>query len=190
MTGTPPLLAPGEQIVFRAAAAEIVEDLVRRAVPAIGYPPELFHVRRVEVAHAPVADVAGPAQRLEGIDGLGQWVAAAPVEEVEVDPVGAEPLQTPGAGGGDAFSRRVVRVDLADDEDFVPPAGRGLAHHLLGPALGVHLSCVDQRHAEIEPVAKGGHLGGALVPPLAHVPGALAEGRDSLAVGEGDVAHG
>ena len=42
-------------------------------------------------------------------------------------------------------------MDLADQKDLVATTFDGSRHDLLGAAFGIHLSGVDQRHAEIEP---------------------------------------
>src|SRR6185437_6637511 len=73
------------------------------------------------------------------------------MKEIEIKPVGAEPLQAALAGGHRAAAGGIVRVDLADQEDLVAAAGDDLADHFLGAALAIHLGGIDQRHAEGEP---------------------------------------
>ena len=53
------------------------------------------HIDDVEVAHPPVADQSRRVQPLEAGDGLLKRNRAPPVEEVEVEPFGADPAQTP-----------------------------------------------------------------------------------------------
>src|ERR1700730_8046770 len=47
------LLAPWQQIVLNAAAADVVKDLIGRAAVAVWNMEEAFHVADVEVGHAP-----------------------------------------------------------------------------------------------------------------------------------------
>jgi hypothetical protein len=62
------LLQPRHEREARAALAQRVVDLVRRAALAAAHAHQLGHVVDVEVADAPVADLARDAQRLEGVD--------------------------------------------------------------------------------------------------------------------------
>ena len=183
------LLAFRQQLPFDAARAQMVEHLVGDAVAAVGHAGQLVEVARVEVADAPAPDLAGLLQGLEGFDRLGQRMRAAPVQEVEVEPVGAEPLQAALAGGDGAFARGVVRIDLADEIDLVAQAPHGLADDLLGDALAVHLGRIDQPDAELEPQLDGGHLGRPLGLALAHAPSAQPEHRDLLACLERHGSH-
>jgi hypothetical protein len=54
--------------------------------------------------------------------------------------------------------------------------GQGLAQHLLGAALAVHLGRVEQPQAQLDGQAHRLHLGGAAALRLAVVPGAQAQG--------------
>ncbi len=75
----------------------------------------------------------------------------------------------------------MVRQHLADEKDFVAPAGDRLANHLLRAAVGVHLGGVDQRHAQVQPQLQGGNLVRTPLLLFTHSPGALAERGNSLA---------
>jgi len=179
----PPFRLPRQQVELDAAMLGAVQHLVHRAAATIGHAQQLAHVRRVEVGDAPGADLALVLQLLEGRDGLGQGRAATPVQQIEVDMIGAQPLQAARAGRRHAGARGVVRIHLADHEGPVALAGDRLRHHLLGAAVAVHLGGVDQRHAQVEAEAQRGGLvlGAALA--LTHPPGALADGRYRGAVG-------
>jgi len=72
------------------------------------------------------------------------------MQEIEIDAVGLEPLETPLAGGDHAGPRRVLGLDLADDEAVVAAPFDRLGNDLLGTAFRVKLGRVDQGHAEIE----------------------------------------
>ena len=95
----------GQKVEFDPAPRQIIEDLIRGAAfPARG--EKLSHVLGVEVAHSPMADLAGAAQGFEGLDGLGERHFAAPMQEIEVDTVRAEPPQAALASGAGAFVSR------------------------------------------------------------------------------------
>jgi hypothetical protein len=75
-----------------------------------------------------------------------------------------------------------MRVDLADDEDGVAPAGDGLAHDLLGAAFAIHFGGVDEGHAEIDAKRQRRHHVGTARARFAHAPGAEPEHRDFAAI--------
>ena len=89
-----PFGAPRQQVVLDAAAADMVQHLVAGALRAARQPHQFLHVAGVEVRHTPVADLPRGPQRLECLHCLGQRMAATPVQQIEVDPVGTQPLQT------------------------------------------------------------------------------------------------
>ena len=97
-----------------------------------------------------------------------------------------EPPQAARAGRLHAGAGGVVRIDLADQENAVALALDRLGDDFLGPAFGVHLGGVDQRHAEIDAEAQGIGLPLRVRGAFAHVPGALAESRDLGAVRQSD----
>jgi hypothetical protein len=69
----------------------MVEHLVAGHAPGDGL--GLVEVVDIEIADAPRADFSGLLQGREGGDGLGERMRAAPVQEVAVEPVGAQPRQ-------------------------------------------------------------------------------------------------
>src|SRR5215470_16710038 len=94
------------------------------------------------------------------------------MQEIKVDAVCAEPLQTPLAGSNGACVCRVLGQHLGHDEALVTPPLDSLGND--------KLCAVDQRHAEIEPKLQRRDLLTAAPPTFAHVPGALAELRHLL----------
>ena len=81
-----------------------------------------------------------------------------------------------------------MRQHLGDQEHLVAAAGDGLADHLLGDAVAVHLRGVDVVHAEIEAAAQRRHRDAAI--GVLDVPGALADHRHVAAGGsEAVVSH-
>ena len=75
----PALAEPGQQVVLRAAAGEVVEDLVGRTARPTGG-DQLLHVVGIQVADAPVPDLARGTQTLHRLHRLAERHRAAPVE--------------------------------------------------------------------------------------------------------------
>src|SRR6185437_4260694 len=113
------LRAPGQHIPFDAAACQVVEHLIGG-----GRGAELLHLACVEIAHAPMADLAGALERGEGLERLRKRDAAAPMKKVEIEPVGAEALEARVASLGGFLAARILRQDLADEKHPVsaPPS--------------------------------------------------------------------
>ena len=125
-------------------ALEVVENLVGGAGRG-----ECCHLVRVEVADAPGADLALLDQAFEGGDGFGDGDAAGPVEEVEVEIVGAQAAEAAFAGLREGAGAGVLGIGLADKGDFGAAAGDGLGDDFLGAAIGVHFGGVDEGEAEV-----------------------------------------
>jgi hypothetical protein len=114
------------------------------------------------------------------------------MQEIEVDAVGAQPLEASLASGDGAGARGVLGQHFGDEENLLAAPLDGLGHDLLGAAIGVHLGGIDERHAEIEAKAKRCDLLVALARALAHGPGALPKLWHGFAGREadfGDAAH-
>src|SRR4029453_1672305 len=86
----PVRLAPREHRVLDRALPEMVKDLVTDDAAVAGDRANLDEVRHVEVAHAPREDLALALELLEGSDGVFEWVLSAPVQEVDIQAVGAQ----------------------------------------------------------------------------------------------------
>ncbi len=171
------LTALVEQLPFDAAAAEVIEHLVGRAVVAVRRTNDRCRASGVEVADTPLPDLAVLHQRLEGADGLLDRHRARPMQQIEIEAIGLEPFQAALAGRQHALARGVVRIDLADKENLVAPAGQRLRQHLLGTALAIHLGGVNEPDAEVQGELYGGHLARTLRLALAHPPRADAQHR-------------
>ena len=120
-------------------------------------------------------DLALGLERLEGGDGLLQPPAAAPMQQVTVEPVGLQPSQRSFAGRHGAIPRGVLGHHLGDQEDLVAAAGNRLADDLLGCAEAVQFGRVDVAQAPVEAVPQSRN-GRRPRGPL-EMPGSLADGR-------------
>jgi len=163
---------------------DVIQNLVRRARLAAGRGHEFFHVVGIEVAHAPVADLAGFAQRLEGRDRLRERHRAAPVQQIQIEPIRVQTFEAAFARRNHAAPARVMRIHLADKEHLVTQSCKRFAEQRLGCAVAVHFGGIDQRHAELDAASQRVDLSRAARRLLAHLPCALPEFRDALAVGQ------
>jgi hypothetical protein len=186
----PALLHPGQQVPFDAALAQMVLHLVGGASRARLKRQKLLHVGAIEVAHAPVADLAVALEPLEALDRLGERKPAAPMQQVEVDHVARQPGERALAGGDDAVSGSVVRVDLRHDEHLVAAARDRLCDHFFGAAFSVHFGRVDKSETEVEALTQNRDLLASFGGAFAHAPGAEPQGRDALTAGQCDMLHG
>lgn len=163
---------------------KIVKHLVGLDVAAVGQTDQILHLVGVEIADAPMPDLAGLFQRLESRDRLSQRDAARPMQQIEIDAVGAQALQAVLAGALHAGARGVGGQHLRDQESLVAAPGNGLRHHFLGAAAGIHFSGIDQRDAKIEAELQGVDFTGTAAGILAHLPRALPENRYGFAGGQ------
>jgi hypothetical protein len=80
------LLAPWQQVIFNAAVADVVRDLIGRAAIAVWNMEELFHVADTEVGHAPGSNLPRRAEVFERRDNDGEVGAPiSPVREVKIE---------------------------------------------------------------------------------------------------------
>ena len=93
------LVAPGEHRPLDRSLEQVVEHLIAGNAVFARDRERVFEIRHVEVADAPCEDLAFFAQLLECFEGLCEGVLAAPVQEVEIDPVEAQAREAPLAGG-------------------------------------------------------------------------------------------
>ena len=169
------LAQPRPQVPRDPAPREVVKQLVGGCCCAAWQRMEFLHVGEVEVADPEVADLAGGLQFHQGLERFRKRHAAPPVQEVQVYTVRAEPLEACLAGSRGAAPRGVFGQHLAHEEHFVTAPGDGFADQRLRATVAVHLGGVDERQALVEPQAQRGQFSGALLPAVAHVPGALSQ---------------
>jgi hypothetical protein len=172
---------PRDQLEFRAAPRDVVEHLVGRAVLSTGHLEQFLHVLDVEVAHAPVADLPRAPKLLEAGDRFLQRHGPAPVQEVKVEPVRPEALETALAGLHDAPAACIVRIDLAHEEKPLALVEQSLGDKLLGGALPIHFGGIDQGHPKLDAKAQRLNLLGPATGGFGHLPGALSQHRNGFA---------
>src|SRR3979409_1832577 len=101
-------LAPWQQVMLDPAVAEVVKDLISRAAIAVWNAEEIFHITGLEVGHAPGANLARRAQAFERCTNAGEaGVSTGPVQQIEIEMIGAETGEARLAGPRDAVSRHV-----------------------------------------------------------------------------------
>src|SRR4030066_1515723 len=88
-------LAPGDDGVLDGALLQMIEHLIAGEPARPGDAEGLIELPGVEVADAPEADLAFLNQPLEGADRLFKGMGSWPVQQVDVQVVGAQPPQTP-----------------------------------------------------------------------------------------------
>jgi hypothetical protein len=175
------LLAPRQEVGLHTATGQAVDDLVAGYGVTERQISQLCHVGDFEVADAPVAYLALIDQAVEGVDGLLERGGAPPVQEVEIEAIGAQSTQAGLAGSDRVLAGRIRWVDLADEEDLVPPSLDGFPNELLSGAISIQLGGVDEGHAEVDAEPQGGDLVRAASPPLGHAPRPQTEHGDALA---------
>ena len=135
-------------------SVRLIEHLVAGDTPLAGNAERFIEVADIEIADAPAQILPSRCNCLERRDGLGQRMRPAPMQQVAVQPVGAEARKRARAGLPCPGSRRVLRQHLGHQKDLVAAAGNGLADPLFGRTRPVHLGGVDMVHAEVEPSAQ------------------------------------
>ena len=83
------LAAERQQVPFDAAATEVIHHLIRGTPLAIRQREKLLHVGAIEVGNTPLANVSLATQGFECVDGFRERNVTAPMQEIEVEAVGA-----------------------------------------------------------------------------------------------------
>src|SRR6516165_1856554 len=178
------LLAPWQQVIFDAAVADVVRDLIGRAEIAVWNMEELFHVPDAEVGHTPGSNLPRRAETFERRDNDGQVGAPiSPVREVKIEVFSPETGKARLASAHNGVSCRHV-IHFGDQEYAVALTGNRAADQFLGAAVAVPLRRVNQRHTEGKPCAQRFLLNSCRMSPLAEMPRALSYRRNNGAVGE------
>src|SRR3954453_17218108 len=137
-------LAPGQQVALDSTATEVVKYLIGRAAIAARNAEQGFHVADLEVGHAPGADLPRRFETFEPRHNGGEIsVPSWPMQQVEVQVIGAEPGKARLASPRDTVSGHVIGRHLGDQEYAVALTGNGAADQFLGAALAVPLRRAD-----------------------------------------------
>src|SRR6516164_8033349 len=140
------LLAPRQQVIFNAAVADVVINLIGRAAIAVWNMEELFHVADTEVGHAPGSNLPRRAEIFERRDNDGEVSAPiSPVREVKIQVISLQTSEARLASARDGISRRHV-IHFGDQEYAVALTSNRAADQFLGAAIAVPLRSVNQRH--------------------------------------------
>src|SRR5262249_8181046 len=104
------LLAPWQQVIFNAAVADVVRDLIGRAEIAVWNMEELFHAPAAEVGHTPGSNLPRRAETFERRDNDGEVGAPIlPVREVKFEVCSPETGEALLASARDGiFCRHVI----------------------------------------------------------------------------------
>src|SRR5258708_26323895 len=121
-------------------------------------------------------------QGLECADRLIERYLLAPMQQIEIQAICLETPQTALARVHGSASSRIVRQHLANQKDLVTVAGDSFSDELLGAAIGVHLSRVDEGHPQVNAGAQRLYLHVTRMFSLRHAPCALPEHGDRLAI--------
>src|SRR6516225_7190303 len=85
------LLAPWQQIIFNAAVAEVVTDLVSRATIALWNMEQVLHVADGEIGNTPCTNLFRRAQIFKRRHDAGEVSdLISPVQQIEVEMIGSE----------------------------------------------------------------------------------------------------
>src|SRR5579875_2691118 len=112
------------------------------------------------------------------------------MEQVQIQRVCTEATEAAFASCDGAVTRRVAWQHLADEEDILAAAGNCLTDKFFGSSITVHLSRVDQAHAEIEASAQGGNLVRTASCGFSQIPRALPQSRKSIPRGKFGIGNG
>ena len=129
------------------------------------------------------------AQPLERVDGFGQRDAAAPMQQIEIEPIGPSRFRLRSQAAIALLRAGVVRIHLAHDENVVAAARRSLRATTSSAPPSPYISAVStsvmpsvEAQREAPPLRRS-----ARARSLAHPPRAEAERRHGRAVGKRDV---
>src|SRR5690349_4221825 len=103
------LLAPWQQVIFNAALADVVRDLIGRTAIAVWNMEEFFHIADTEVRNSPGLNLPRRAETFERRDNDGEVGAPiSPAREVKIKVFSSETAETRLASACDGISRRHV----------------------------------------------------------------------------------
>src|SRR5262245_62793162 len=140
------LLTPWQHAALNAAVADTVRELIGRAAIALRNTEEVLHVTDREIGNSPGANLACRAQFLKhghGVRDVGD--AIRPMQEIKIEMIGAEALETRFTGARNAIAGHVVGPHLGHEKNAIALTGNRATYEFL---RAVNLRRVDQRHPE------------------------------------------
>src|SRR5207247_280464 len=102
---------------FDFAVMEAIEDLIGGAGGTVFDREQLFHIFDIEVGNAPMPNLSGHSKLLECIHGFRERHAATPVQQIKIDRIDAKTFETALACFWQFRARRVMRINLCDNEN-------------------------------------------------------------------------
>ena len=100
--------APRDHRVLDRAFLQVIEHLIAGDLSLTCDFENFVEIVGIEIGNAPGADFSGTDQLLERRHRLGQWDAAAPVQQVTIETVGFKPGQRTFARGNGAAPRCIA----------------------------------------------------------------------------------
>ena len=169
--------APGQHGMFDRALPQMIQHLIARDPPGTAGPRDVLQRRHIEIADAPGQDLAVRRQPLEPRHGVRNRMRARPMQQIAIQPVGAQPRQRRLARADRALPRRIAGQHLGNEEHAVALPGDRVGHDRLGAAI--HLRRIDMGHAKLDAAPERRNRPGLALTGLvtAHLPRALPDHR-------------
>ena len=143
-----PFGEPWHQVHLYAARTQVIEHLIRAAIRAAVERQQLAHISHIEVRNTPTANQSLACSLLHACHRFGQRHRTAPVQQIHIKIIRAEPVQTRFQTLTQMAAPRVVRIHFGNQvKIFAPISCDGLADQSLSLALAVHFRSVDEPHA-------------------------------------------
>src|SRR5689334_6625639 len=168
--------APRNHTVLDGPFLQMIEDLVASEPVVSGNFPCLFEVGNVEIADAPRQNFPILSEALESFDRILERITSTPMQQITIQPIGAQSTKRPITCGDRTGTRRILRQHLRYQKHFVAPALNCLTDEFFGVAI--HFSRVDVRHSEFDPQTQGSDSCRSI--GVVDLPGTLADNRELL----------
>ncbi|MNE29509.1 hypothetical protein D3C80_1229920 [compost metagenome] len=156
----------------------MIEHLIHCTVLPAGNLEQLLHILRIQVGHAPALNFTCSYQCLHAFNGFFQGDIAPPVQQIQVQMVGAQTFQAVFTAAGKLPLSGIMRIHLGDQKDVITDAADSLTNQFLGAPVPVHFSGIDQVHAEFHTQAQGCNFLGSVRCSFSYIPGALPDSRE------------
>ncbi|MNC29795.1 hypothetical protein D3C75_780590 [compost metagenome] len=92
----------------------MVEDLVHSTAVPAGNSQQLLHILRIQVGYAPTGDFTGGYQLFHPRNRLFQRNFSPPVQEIQIQMIRSQTLQTLFTAAGDPVQTGIMRVHLGN----------------------------------------------------------------------------